>query len=75
MERFLTFLRANKWTIVLVAAGLVLTILLFAIGFWRTILLLAIVSVCFLMGYLLDRGGWSAVKRFFSTLFSRDQSA
>lgn len=65
------FFGKNKWTILLVFIGLVFTILIFSIGFWRTILLCVILAVCFLLGYLLDRGGRDNVKSFFSSLFKK----
>lgn len=75
MERFLSFCRKNKWAVILAAVGLVLMILFFAIGFFRTILILAVVALCFFIGYLLDQGGVDAVKNFFKNIFSKDKNA
>ena len=53
------------------AAALVLGILFLCIGFWRTLLLAALVAVGVLIGTLLDRGGWPAVKDFFASVFHK----
>lgn len=71
MDRFIKFCKENKWATVLGAVGLLVTILLFSIGFFRTLILVAVVGGCFYIGYLLDKGGVDAVKRFFKNLFSK----
>lgn len=75
MDRFIKFCKENKWAVAMSAAGLVAVILMFSIGFFRTILLVAVVAVCFFLGYLMDKGGIEAVKNFFRNLFSRDTKA
>ena len=65
------FYGEHKWLTIMAAAALVLGILFLCIGFWRTLLLAALVAVGGLIGTLLDRGGWSAVKDFFLTIFQK----
>ena len=60
MEKIREFIRQYQWTILLVAAGIVLTILL-----------LTIVGVCFVLGYTLDKQGTAGVKDFFNKLFHK----
>ena len=71
MEAFLDFLRRNKWRLVLVLIGVVITVLLFTIGFWKTLLLCGIIGVCYLLGALMDEGGRARVGEFFTSLFSK----
>ncbi len=71
MNAFLEFVKSHKFTVLLVLLGLLLSILFFTIGFWRTLLLLVILSICFLIGYLLDQGGPDGIKEFFQKLFSK----
>jgi uncharacterized membrane protein len=73
MNAFLEFVKKNKFTVLLVLAGLVLSILFFTIGFWRTILLFVILALCFLIGYLLDQSGPEGIREFFRKLFGRDK--
>lgn len=65
------FYAEHKWQCVMAAAALVLGILFLCIGFWRTLLLAVLVALGVLIGTLLDRGGWPAVKDFFQTLINR----
>ena len=65
-EWFKKFYGEHKWLTIMAAAALVLGILFLCIGFWRTLLLAALVTVGVLIGTLLDRGGWPAVKDFFA---------
>ena len=65
------FYGEHKWLTIMAAGALVLGILFHSIGFWRTLLLAAFVAVGVLIGTLLDRGGWAAVKDFFLTLFHK----
>ena len=65
------FYGEHKWLTILVIAALVLGILFLNIGFWRTLLLMALVAVGVLLGTLLDRGGWPAVKDFFVSIFRK----
>ena len=53
------------------AAALVLGILFLCIGFWRTLLLALLVALGVLIGTLMDRGGWAAVKDFFASIFQK----
>lgn len=71
-DGFTEFLRNNKWTIIIVFLGLLITILIFTINFWRTLLLCVILAVCYLMGSLLDQGGRERVKEFFQALFRKN---
>ena len=71
---FMEFVKAHKFTILLVLFGLILTILFFTIGFWRTILLILILALCLFAGILLDKGGAEGFRDFFRKLFSRDKS-
>lgn len=73
MDSFLEFVKAHKFTVVLVLIGLVLSILFFTIGFWRTLLLFVILALCFLIGYLLDQSGPEGIKEFFTKLFSKNK--
>ena len=66
-----TFYSEHKWLSIMVASALVLGILFLCIGFWRTLLLAALIAVGVLIGTLLDRGGWAAVKDFFAGLFRK----
>ena len=45
--------------------------LVMVIGFWRTLLLALFVALGVLIGTLLDRGGWPAVKGFFASIFQK----
>ena len=53
------------------SSALVLGILFLCIGFWRTLLLAALVALGVLVGTLLDKGGWAAVKDFFASIFQK----
>ena len=46
-------------------------ILFLCIGFWRTLLLAVLVALGVLVGTLLDKGGWAAVKDFFASIFQK----
>ena len=70
-EWFKKFYGEHKWLTIMAAAALVLGILFLCIGFWRTLLLAALVTVGVLIGTLLDRGGWPAVKDFFASVFHK----
>lgn len=65
------FYGEHKWLTISAAAALVLGILFLCIGFWRTLLLAVLVALGVLLGSLLDRGGWSAVKDFFAAIFQK----
>ena len=69
MDRFTGFCKEHRWSIILVAMGLLLAILLMTIGFWKTLLLIAVVGLCFIVGYILDKDGPDGVKSFFGNLF------
>ncbi|MEN6594745.1 MAG: DUF2273 domain-containing protein [Clostridiaceae bacterium] len=71
---FLEFVKEHKFTILLVLIGLILSILFFTIGFWRTILLILILTLCFFMGFLLDKGGLEGMKEFFNKLFKNNKT-
>lgn len=71
MDKFKVFCSEHRWTVTLVAAGLVFAILFMTIGFWRTLLLVVLVGIAFLLGMLLDRNGTEGVRAFFSKLFSK----
>ena len=73
MGNFEEFLRAHRYTILFMFGGLTFAVLLITIGFWRTLLLTAILGICFLLGYLMDKNGLSGVKGFFERLFARDR--
>ena len=62
------FYGEHKWLSILAVAALVLGILFLCIGFWRTLLLAVLVALGVLLGTLLDRGGWPAVKDFFLSI-------
>lgn len=68
---FKKFYGEHKWLTIMAAAALLLGILFLCIGFWRTLLLAVLVAVGVLIGTLLDRGGWPAVKDFFTSIFSK----
>jgi len=70
-ERMKAFYEAHKWTVNLVALGLVLGILILTINFWRTLLLVVVVGVCFLIGSLMDKGGWETVKAFLDRILPK----
>ena len=38
---------------------------------WRTLLLALLVALGVLIGTLMDRGGWAAVKDFFASIFQK----
>lgn len=65
------FYGEHKWLSIMVVGALVLGILFLCIGFWRTLLLAAFVAFGVLIGTLLDRGGWPAVKDFFASIFQK----
>lgn len=65
------FYAEHKWLCIMAVAALVLGILFLCIGFWRTLLLAVLVAVGVLIGTLLDRGGWPAVKDFFASIIQR----
>ena len=67
----ITFYSEHKWLSIMVIAALVLGILFLCIGFWRTLLLAALIAVGVLIGTLLDKGGWAAVKDFFAGIFQK----
>lgn len=66
-----TFYSEHKWLSIMVASALVLGILFLCIGFWRTLLLAALVALGVLVGTLLDKGGWAAVKDLFASIFQK----
>lgn len=66
-----TFYAEHKWLSIMAIGALVLGILFLCIGFWRTLLLAVLVAVGVLVGTLLDRGGWAAVKDFFGSIFQK----
>ena len=70
---FLDFILKHKFTVLLVLAGLILSILFFTIGFWRTMLLILILALCFVIGYVLDQSGPDGIREFFSKLFTKDK--
>jgi len=70
-ERLKQFYAEHRWLTVSAVSALVLGILFLCIGFWRTILLAFLVALGVLVGTLLDRGGWPAVKDFFAAIFQR----
>ena len=63
------FLNRHKWRILLVLTGLLVLILCFTIGFWKTLLIAAVVTVCYFLGRLLDKGGRGSIKAFFEAIF------
>ena len=65
------FYSEHKWLTIMAAAALVLGILFLCIGFWRTLLLALLVALGVLIGTLMDRGGWAAVKDFFASIFQK----
>ena len=65
------FYKQHKWLSIMAAGALVLGILFLCIGFWRTLLLAVLVAVGVLVGTLLDRGGWPAVKDFFAGIIRK----
>lgn len=69
MNDFFAFCRLYKWRILSVCFGILFTILIFTIGFWRTLLLFTIVGAAYFFGTLLDEGGRTRVKEFFTGLF------
>lgn len=70
-EFFKTLLNEHKWLILFVAVALIVGILILTINLWRTLLLLLLVSIAVVFGYLMDKDGFSAVKEFFSRIFTR----
>ena len=71
MDKLTQFCKEHKWTVILVACGLLAAILFITIGFWRTLLLVFLVGVAFIIGVLLDRNGTDGVKAFINNLFSK----
>lgn len=65
------FYNEHKWLTIMAVAALVLGILFLCIGFWRTLLLALLVALGVLIGTLMDRGGWAAVKDFFASIFQK----
>ena len=65
------FYSEHKWLTIMAVAALVLGILFLCIGFWRTLLLALLVALGVLIGTLMDRGGWVAVKDFFASIFQK----
>ena len=66
------FYGEHKWLSILAVAALVAFAVSWAvIGFWRTLLLAVLVALGVLLGTLLDRGGWPAVKDFFLSIFHK----
>lgn len=61
----------HRWTITLVALAIVLFILIVTLNFWRTLLLCVIVGVCYFIGRMADKGGWSMVKSFFDRILPK----
>ncbi len=70
-ERLLVFYTEHRWTIWLVALGLLIGILILTINFWRTLLLMIVVGLCFVVGSLMDKGGWEMVKTFLDRILPR----
>ncbi len=68
---FKKFYGEHKWLTIMAVSALVLGILFLCIGFWRTLLLALFVALGVLIGTLLDRGGWPAVKGFFASIFQK----
>ena len=68
---FKKFYGEHRWLTIMAVAALVLGILFLCIGFWRTLLLALLVALGVLIGTLLDRGGWPAVKDFFASIFQK----
>ena len=66
-----TFYSEHKWLSIMVISALVLGILFLCISFWRTLLLAVLIAVGVLIGTLLDKGGWAAVKDFFASIFQK----
>lgn len=58
------FIKDHCWTIAMVAVGLIICILILTINFWRTLLICFVVGICFLVGSLMDKGGWDMVRAF-----------
>lgn len=69
MENFKDFCKEHKWAIILVVLGIFIAVLLIEVGFWKTLLFVAVVGICFLLGYLLDKDGPDGVRSFFNGLF------
>ena len=65
------FYGEHRWLTIMAVAALVLGILFLCIGFWRTLLLALLVALGVLIGTLMDRGGWAAVKDFFASIFQK----
>ena len=65
------FYDEHRWLTIMAVAALVLGILFLCIGFWRTLLLALLVALGVLIGTLMDRGGWAAVKDFFASIFQK----
>ena len=72
-DRISEFYQEHKWLTVFGIAMLVLGILILCVGFWQTLLLAVLVAAGALIGALLDKGGWPAVKDFFTGLFARKE--
>lgn len=75
MDKFFDFCKEHKWAVICGSLGLLFAILFMTIGFWRTLLVVILVGACFLLGYLLDKGGIDAVTEFFKKLFAKDKNA
>lgn len=63
----------HRWACLCVLGALIVGIMILALGFWQTVLLLVLVGAAGGMGYLLDKGGWPEVSRFFSQLFGKKE--
>lgn len=75
MDRFSAFMKENKWMVTCIVGGIAIAALLFSIGLWRTLLLVVLVTAFGISGYLMDKGGVSAVKSFWKNLFKKDHAA
>lgn len=58
------FIKKHRWAITLMMVGLIICVLILTINFWRTLLICAVVSICLLIGTLMDKGGWDMVRAF-----------
>ena len=63
----------HRWACLCVRGALIVGIMILALGFWQTVLLLVLVGAAGGIGYLLDKGGWPEVSRFFSQLFGKKE--
>lgn len=70
-EQIKGYLSSRRWTVVFIAAGIIIGILILTINFWRTLLIVFLVAISYFIGSLMDKGGWEMVKTFFERILPK----